>query len=237
MQLSFLHGFMGHPSDWDDIRSMLADHETFAPEVPKAPDWATTIRLLSESVPRGSILVGYSMGARLALGVSLEFPHRLGGLVFVSGNPGLEADEERVKRWAFDSRIAERIESESPERFLDDWYRLPVFSSIPLSIRNSERDRKLLRAGMSWAESLRVLSVAKQPDYWPRLPELTMPTLLVSGENDEKYRKISQRFSERATSTKLTRQLVPECGHIVHRERPAAFVSALRQFLSTFSHP
>ena len=243
MHLSFLHGFMGHPSDWDQIRSGLADHESMATPVPDASDWESSVRTLGEAVPERSILVGYSMGARLALGVAIESPSRCGGLVFISGNPGLEQPAERDQRRRVDDGIAERIENESPDQFLADWYNQPVFSTVSESVRYAERKRKLqmLSDGRAdrqrWSQTLRVNSISKQPDYWTRLDELSVPVLLVAGENDQKYRKMIDRFAQRISAIKPTVRILPGCGHIVHREDPDALIAVLREFLNTHSHP
>ncbi|MEM8666282.1 MAG: alpha/beta fold hydrolase [Planctomycetota bacterium] len=243
MRLTFLHGFMGHPSDWDQIRDGFFDHETSAVSLPEAEDWATSIHALARTLPQKSILVGYSMGARMALGLALEYPGRCEGLVFLSGNPGLESDDERERRRNVDLKIAHRLETDSLDQFLTDWYSLPVFATVSESVRQAEQQRKrqMQRDGQStrqqWARMLRANSVSTQPNYWPRLEELSVPVLLVAGERDEKYRKIIERFAECLAIVSPTVRIVPHCGHIVHREDPDALTKNLREFLDTISHP
>lgn len=242
MNISFVHGFMGGPSDWDQIREGLSGHETYAPRVLESENWHASLEHLRDLLPERSVLVGYSMGARLALGIAMEFPERCNGLVFLSGNPGLEDDNERQKRLQADLRIAERLENEPLDGFLTDWYDQPVFSSVRDSVKKDEHLRKLNAATTAhsttreWSRIVRANSIANQPNYWPKLCELSMPLLLVAGENDEKYRKIVEQFAGRVSAAKPVVRILPRCGHIVHRECPDALIANLREFLETISH-
>jgi len=229
-KLTFIHGFMGHPSDWDEVRAALPEYETHAVEMKVASDWQSTVEQIAESIPVDSIVVGYSMGARLALGVTLEYPKRCKGLIFVSGNPGLESEQDREQRWLSDQQVAEKIEMGPLDSFLSDWYQASVFESLPDEIRLSEIARKLALSSPDWPSILRTNSVSKQPNYWSRLKELAMPTLVVAGELDEKYRNISLRFEKEAPDT-VKSKVVSDCGHIVHREHPDAFVEIVRRFV------
>ena len=220
---------MGHPSDWDDVRAALPEFETTAVEIKSANDWQSAVKRLAESIPPGSIIVGYSMGARLALGLAFEDPDRFKGLVFVSGNPGLESETEREARWYSDRRLAERIEAGSLKPFLNDWYQSSVFSGLPDDVRRSEIARKLAQSSKDWPSVLQACSVARQPNYWPRLSELAIPTLVVAGERDEKYRQIADRIRE---VKNVLVSVVPNSGHIVHREQRTALVDLIREFAS-----
>lgn len=236
VSLIFIHGFMGHPSDWDELRAALPEFETKALEMPVAADWQSSLKQLAESIPDQSIVIGYSMGARLVLGVALEFPQRCAGLVFVSGNPGLETDEARQQRWVADQQIAQQLsdqfsnstESKSLEPFLERWYQADVFATVPKKIRQAEVARKLALSSSAWQTILRSNSVSRQPNYWPRLMELLMPTQVIAGELDEKYREIAVRFDKESPPSNVFKTIVPNCGHIVHREQPEVLVQAIR---------
>ena len=230
-RLTFLHGFMGHSSDWDEVRASLPGFETDAIDVTVAGDWQTGIQQLGETIAPDSVLIGYSMGARLALGVALEFPRQFAGLVFASGNPGLESDEDRQQRWQSDCSLAEQLETESIELFLQNWYRAEVFAAVPEEIREAEIARKLNHSSCDWPAIMKANSVSRQPNYWPRLTELKMPTVVVAGELDEKYRSIAFRMKAQRGTSDLETQIIRDSGHIVHRERPDAFVQLLQDFL------
>lgn len=230
---------MGHPSDWDNVRRALIQqsqgHESHAVEIKPAPDWNTSIQRIANDIPEGSVVVGYSMGARLALGIAIEYPERIAGLVFVSGNPGLETTESRKNRWLSDDALAEKIEngisSETLESFLQHWYQQSVFAATPVEIRRTEVSRKLTQPSQNWPELLRTHSVSRQPNYWPRLNELSMPVSVVAGQDDEKYRNIAIRFIEEQPSSNISCRIIPACGHLVHRERPESLVGVIVEFM------
>ena len=202
--LTFIHGFMGDPSDWDFVRAELSEYKSTAPLIKPARDWDSGVEQLMEELPRRSILVGYSMGARLALAVALSRPEVCAGLVFVSGNPGIEDDEARRKRYESDCRIADEIESVPRQDFLHQWYtQSTVFKSLTADVRADEIARKAAYAGDDWSAILRTYSVAMQPNYWPRLCELKMPVMAIAGMSDRKYANMIVKMDSANISTRV----------------------------------
>lgn len=232
---------MGHPSDWDNLRSALSKQvnhfDSHAIELKPATDWETAVRQLAEDIPPNSILIGYSMGARLSLGVALENPEKIDGLILVSGNPGIESAEARDQRWIADQNTAQeikdRIASGTLEPFLERWYQQSVFSTSPQEVRDLEIQRKLAHVSREWPDFLRSVSVSRQPNYWPRLHELSMPVRIVAGRNDEKYRDIAIRIAENPTLRNAESRIIDDCGHIVHHEQPEVLVELIRDLVVT----
>ena len=227
---------MGHPSDWDEVRLLLSqtgfDFETNSVEIQPHAHWQANLEQLARAIDGRSIVIGYSMGARLSLGLALEFPEKVAGLVFVSGNPGLRSASERDRRWQADQRIAEQLQTQPLDVFLKNWYQQSVFASAPAKILEAETERKISRSDADWPEILRGASVAKQPNYWPRLKELSMPTLIIAGENDEKYQGFAVQIGKECSAPNLKCEVVPDCGHLVHRQAPEALVRIIGEFLT-----
>jgi 2-succinyl-6-hydroxy-2,4-cyclohexadiene-1-carboxylate synthase len=148
-----------------------------------------------------------------------------------SALPGLPSGEERVQRRFLDDERADRIQ-EDLDAFLEDWYRQPLFASLArhglveemVASRRANDPDELARA-------LRGLSPGEQPSLWDRLPDLSVPALVLTGELDEKYEAITKRTAERIETAR--RVVVPDAGHNVHAERPQAFLAHLVQFLET----
>ena len=234
---------MGHPTDWDEIRCCVNTEiggfihplEIHAPEMQPAKNWDSGIRKLAEQVSDQSIVVGYSMGARLALALAIEFPERIGGLILISGNAGIESDGQRKQRSEHDSVLAGRLEklasSEQRKVFLEKWYQQPVFATIPDQVRNSEIARKLQHDDALWSKVLRTFSVAEQPNYWPRLNSIEVPVWLVAGEKDEKYSSIARRIVDESQSNNRKAVIVKQSGHIVHREQTEELAQIIGDFL------
>src|SRR4029077_15510464 len=103
------HGFTGSPRSWDflpDRRALprivpaLVGHSgsEAGSEVNGFEDEVD--RLASLTPERGVHAVGYSLGARLALGLALRHPARVTRLTLISCHPGLHSTAERAARRA-----------------------------------------------------------------------------------------------------------------------------------------
>ncbi len=226
----FLPGFLGVAAEWVPVQERMTSEVTSrAMALPTASDWESGIREILTQLPAVSFLVGYSMGARLALGCALAAPTRFTGLGFISGNPGLR-QEERATRWQQDETWAKQIEGVPWQRFLSDWYNQPVFDSVSADERAAWIRQRTELNRSEQAHRLRCFSIAKQPDYWAQLAGLQVPTLVLVGEKDAKYREIARQMT--AHQPKLTVQIVDGAGHAVHRERPREVAKALTRFMT-----
>ena len=203
-----------------------------APDVYAVEGTARAVVLvLDELEVERPVMVGYSMGGRLALYVALRYPERCAGLFLESASPGLESADERAARRASDEEKAKRLESGDFDAFLRDWYRQPLFE--PLA-----HNEGLLRRTISarrrndpaeLARSLRAMGTGSQPSLWKELEGLAVPALAVAGELDGKYAGISSRMA--GISVKVEPVVIPGVGHNVHDEAPAQYAALLGRFL------
>jgi 2-succinyl-6-hydroxy-2,4-cyclohexadiene-1-carboxylate synthase len=246
----FLHGFMGSSADWQDVVAALGD-QTFclAPDLPGhgdslglAPDAYTIegsaralLRVLDELEVERPLIVGYSMGGRLALYLALRYPGRCAGLVLESASPGLESEEERMARREADEEKARRLESGDFEAFLGDWYRQPLFAPLAKDEGLLRRtiEARLRNKPVELARSLRGMGTGSQPSLWGELESLAVPALAVAGGLDGKYAGISSRMAN--ISPRVEPVVVPGVGHNVHDEAPAEFGDLLKGFLDRLS--
>lgn len=175
-------------------------------------------------------LIGYSMGGRVALYFSVYHASRVRRLVLESASPGLKTEEKRAHRREVDAERAERIRADLGT-FLEDWYRQPLFESLgrhdlveDMVARRKQNDPEEL------SRALTGLGPGRQPSLWGRLGDIQTPTLVMTGELDDKYDDITARMAQRMPNAR--RILVPEAGHNVHAERPQAYLAHLCNFLS-----
>jgi len=247
-----LHGFMGCGSDWQPIAEGLSpvcrclcpdlpghgvlrqDEVNAAAGMPEIAE-AIVAELDARGVKRCG-LVGYSMGGRLALYLAVRHPRRFSCLALVSASPGLRTLEERRQRQAQDDALSERFASMregSPEfeAFLREWYGQPLFST--LSARPALLDglvrRRLANHPPSLAVVLRSVGVASQPSLWDELPRIELPTLLITGAGDEKYRRICSAMG--ALMPCATLESIVGCSHVAHIERPEVCQRVIYDFL------
>lgn len=232
--IAALHGFTGGVESWratsEEARVVfttpaILGHGASAPEV---TSFTGEVDRLAR-VLRGRVdLLGYSLGARLALGLAIRHPERVRTLTLVGVNPGLDdADAARARREA-DEVLARALERDGLEAFVDRWERLPLFASqraLPAALQAARRRQRLAHDPAGLARALRVLGLGSMPSWWDALPALPMPITLVVGGDDLKFRGIAERFRDRRPSTRL--KVVPGVGHDVTLEAPAALARLL----------
>lgn len=174
------------------------------------------------------ILIGYSMGGRLALHALLE-----GGpwdaAVIISANPGLRDPQEAVQRRSQDAQWATRALTESWSDFLSAWNDQPILGG---ALRDEREDKKLIQRRREIARSFVDWSVGNQECLWNRLTEIKIPVLWIAGEKDGKFSAIAKEAAEKSPSFSLA--IAPAAGHRVPwenetwlNERIHAFISAL----------
>ena len=242
-----LHGFTGSSASWGD---RIVDGLAASGNAPVLVDLPGHGRLGGDREPgrfllksamdlveRAGIwpsdLCGYSVGGRIALHYALSRPERVRRLVLESSSPGLETEAERSSRRTSDNDLAARIEEGGIEAFVDGWERLPLFESQagsdPLAL-SRQREIRLANDPVGLAQSLRHSGTGVLPSLWERLPEITVPTLIVVGILDTKFVEIGARMCALVPHARLV--VVPDAGHCVHFERPHAWLDAVATFLS-----
>lgn len=223
-QLYALHGMFGLPSDWDFLEEPVCKISLLDAPPKKFWRWAKTFNtavMEERKTPR--ILIGYSMGARLALHALLQNPSLWSGAVLISGNTGLHTAHERLKQMETDLAWALRIQNMPWETLLQKWNaRPPLCYSPPVDRAESHFSRTFLsQALLQW-------SLALQENLQKPLAELSLPLLFVTGAKDQKYTELAEQLHLRSP---LSRHWIcPEAGHRVPWEYPHLFNRVLNTF-------
>jgi 2-succinyl-6-hydroxy-2,4-cyclohexadiene-1-carboxylate synthase len=177
-------------------------------------------------------VAGYSLGARVALGLCLRAPERVGRLVLESGSPGLRRRRERGERRRDDAALAEVIERDL-ESFVRRWEELPIFEGLrklPDALRLPLHQRRLSHRPEALAGSLRALSLGAQPSYWARLWTVRAPTLLLTGARDAKFTNIARAMA--AEIPLVWGHVFDGAGHAPHLESPEEYAREVASFLA-----
>jgi 2-succinyl-6-hydroxy-2,4-cyclohexadiene-1-carboxylate synthase len=177
-------------------------------------------------------LVGYSMGGRLALHVAARRPERVASLLTIGAHAGLEEDA-RAGRVRGDEALAERIEKEGIEPFVDYWQSLPLFAG--LSRRGDAyvaevRAERLKNHVAGLACSLRGMGAGVMEPVWDDLKRVTAPCTFVAGQLDHGYVASARKLAASVPHGRV--EIVPRAGHAVHQERPDAFARILANHLA-----
>ncbi|MBM4247772.1 MAG: 2-succinyl-6-hydroxy-2,4-cyclohexadiene-1-carboxylate synthase [Deltaproteobacteria bacterium] len=246
--LVLLHGFTGSATAWGDVARGLARHRRViafdlpghgAASIPRDPGHArlpevagALVRALAALGVDEADWVGYSMGARTALQVAADHPDAVRALVLESGSPGIADSVERAARAAADARLAESIERDGLERFVDAWLAQPLFASqasLPDDVRARERARRLDGRAAGYAASLRAMGTGTQEPLWERLGGVRSRTLLLAGALDVKYCAIAHAMAAALPDARVA--IVRGAGHAVHLEHPDSWLDAVEPFL------
>ena len=243
-----LHGFTGSALAWGDVASRLARRRRVIafdlpghgaapiphdPEEARLPDVASAlVRALAALGVEAADWVGYSLGARTALQVAVTQPEAVRALVLESGSPGIADSLERAARAEADARLADAIERDGLERFVDAWLAQPLFASqahLPPDVRARERARRLGGRTSGYAFSLRAMGTGTQQPLWERLAGVRIRTLLLAGALDVKYCALAHAMAAALPDARVA--IVRGAGHAVHLERPDAWLDEVEPFL------
>ncbi|MCU0497951.1 MAG: 2-succinyl-6-hydroxy-2,4-cyclohexadiene-1-carboxylate synthase [Anaerolineae bacterium] len=244
----FLHGFTGRIEHWQGqierlqasypliIPDLIGHGETDSPldskryQIESAA--ADLIAMLDQLAIEKIGLLGYSMGGRLALYTALHYPNRIDKLILESASPGLATIEERSDRIIQDEQLAIKIEREGMMTFVEYWENLPLFASqtrLSDEVKQRLRALRLQNRPQGLAGSLRGMGTGSQPSLWDFLPQLTCPTLLITGDLDHKFTQIAEKMSRRLPDVQHIQ--VQAAGHTVHLEQPELFTEIVLAFI------
>lgn len=244
-----LHGFTGSAASWGPWRDDLARSRDVisvdllghgGSDAPSDPNRYAAIRqvndladLLDQLGIRSAAVVGYSMGARLALAFAATYPARVNLLMLESGSPGIADEASRAERRARDELLALRIEKHGIPAFVDEWERLPLFASqenLPEADRRRLREQRLENRVAGLAGSLRGFGQGSQPALHGALHEVSSPVLLMAGSEDEKYVRLAREMAHVFPDASV--EIIEGAGHTPHLEQPERFRRVTAAFLA-----
>ena len=184
------------------------------------------IKLLQQLNIKTCYLVGYSMGGRLALYLTVNFPSYFKQVILESASPGLKTASARTARIEQDLQLAQTLESSDFPTFLTRWYANPLFASIKNQPQYEAMiERRLNNNPLLLAKSLSHMGTGKQPNLWNKLNNLSTSLLLIVGKLDHKFVAINQEIAQLNQQIKL--KIIPQCGHNIHLENPQKLADIL----------
>ena len=229
-----LHGAVGMPEDWRAFSSEMSG-------VRSLDLWGITggvSKSLQETgdaiagevsrVDDSPVLLGYSMGGRLALHALLARPELWKAAIIVSAHPGLSDANERSQRREKDARWAELARSGEWSAFLEKWENQGVLTGGQMP------DRMPLAAHRAAvAQSFIDWSLGAQSDLTNNLTRISCPVLWLTGERDEKFTRLAELAVPNLP--RASHHVISSCGHRVPWEKPGEFAEACRQFLTAIT--
>ena len=236
MKIFCIHGNFQTAKVWQTLEERMKagfsdlemiTEDLYAKQFQSFDDWTEDFcgRVEVHANGEKSILLGYSLGGRLALHACLSRPDLWKSAIVVGADPGLESEEEKKLQLHRDRNWAERLKREPLEKLVDEWDAQPVFCGIenqaPRNLGEMDPDRL--------SQHFEVFSKGLQQNLAPKLAELkNLPILFVSGEKDQKYLVIGKKLAK--SSSVINAQVIANAGHRVPWENTESFVQVLIDF-------
>ena len=262
-----LHGFGQNAASWNEVAELLvaktggaayaldfAGHgESRVPDGLRFSSYGMTavcscVRAFAQLVANEEgvvpVIVGYSMGGRIALECLVRHGAELPATALILESAGLGPRDEEA-RFAFEKRNlawAAQVREQGVEGFMDYWASLPLFAS---QAKLSAEKRKALRSGRlaNDAEALactfKGTGQHRQAFEGESLEALLaaaakgLAIAYLAGELDEKYAAVVARVGAADPMQRLVEtSVIPGAGHNVHLETPEEYVSNILCFLA-----
>jgi len=252
-----LHGFGASEFSWREVMEPLStsgrviayDRPAFGlTERPMEGNWTGTNPysvqgnvelldgLMDELGVDKAILVGNSAGGVIAAAYAIEHPERVQGLVLVDPAVG-NGSRGPIPQWAVSLMASPQIRHIAPllVRTIagdmgNDTIRMAWHDPSRIDPEVYEGYRKPLRAN-NWDTALYEFTLAGNPaNYSGSLANLTMPVLVVTGDDDRIVpTKQSIQVSREIPGAELV--VLKDCGHVPQEECPDQFMTSVQSFL------
>jgi len=253
--LLLVHGYTGARSDFDMALAGLADAgwHAVAPDLrghggsshPRSEDdysldlFADDLLALADALgfERFAIL-GHSMGGMITQLLVLRAPHRVDAVVLMDTSHGpLPLEPELVELGVAVARsdgigaVADFL-AENPDGPLDNPAYRRKLAEDPSYADYGDRNVRASSAAMFAAL---LAEIPQQPDRLGALASVTVPVLVIVGEEDAPFLEDSRRMTDTIPGARLA--VIPDGGHSPQFEAPDAWWAALSGFLAELSVP
>jgi pimeloyl-[acyl-carrier protein] methyl ester esterase len=245
--LVMLHGWGMNLRVFDLLREDLSDRETWAIDLPghgRSPWWPEAAHFevqrdaVLAALPPRCVLVGWSLGAKLALSIAADFPQRVSALVLIAATPKHMQSEDWPQGMKSESlRAFQRALEQNWQQTLDDFVWLQLRGS-----RNAEAAQRTMAAaltaqGAPQPEALASgLDLLGSVDLRAVVGRIAQPTLLLTGQNDRVTSSEAAGWLANALPHARLVEL-PRAGHAPLVSHHAEVASAMREFLARLPEP
>ncbi len=237
-----LHGLFGSQKNWGSLARKLADQHSITTvdlrnhgQSPHAnsmayPDMAADIiQLLDKLNYESVILIGHSMGGKVAMNCALAYPQRIKNLIVADIAPvnyqhGFDQIIAAQKALPLE-HITNRAEA---DQFLSQYIDQPTLRQFLL--------QNLVKNAVQFSWRVNLTAIDDQMPIITNFPVISAnknfekKTLFLRGENsdyllEEHHAAIKNYFPNSSIQT------LPDCGHWLHAEQPQLFYQSVLEYL------
>jgi pimeloyl-[acyl-carrier protein] methyl ester esterase len=242
LPLVCLHGWGMNLAVFDALRDALSDIESWAVDLPghgrsawesQRAEFDSQVEDVLAVLPQSCVLLGWSLGGKMAMEIARRQPGRVAALVLVSTTPRFT----QAADWPYGLNAGEL---EAFRSLLDQDWRQTLSDFVWLQLRGSRNaeaaqqrvETALATHGAPDAEALRVdLDLLGQLDLRAGVASIRQPALLIAGQND----RVTSVDATRWIAAALPRSnfaVIPRAGHASFISHTEEFVALLRPFLA-----
>jgi pimeloyl-ACP methyl ester carboxylesterase len=246
-----IHGFPLDRTLWTyQIEALKRDYRLIVPDLrghgqsqaPPGPyrmdQMADDLRALLQKLEIDRVvLAGLSMGGYVAFAFWRIYPHLVRALVLADTRAAADTPDARQNRYAMIDLVKDQGTAGSVESMLPNLLSPATLKSKPKIVIHARR----MMVNTPTAGVIGALEgMARRPDSTQALETITVPTLIIVGEDDaitppteaEAMRDaiLAARRQQHAPDVTLAR--IPDAGHLAPLENPRAVNQALQAFLS-----
>lgn len=223
----FLSGLLCNETVWEDVSKELEDIYDISIISFQGCD---SIEMMAKKVldlaPESFILIGHSMGGRVALEVFNQASNRVKGLGLFNTGVHPKSESEIPGR----QKLLDLAKNEGISSVLKQWL-FPMMSKSSLENRIlMERLEQMVNSYSVEEFTNQIHALLNRPDAQSILPLINVPTLLLSGTED-KWSPISQHEKMQEFIKDSTLVIIENASHMAPIEQPKLVASAIRNCL------
>jgi pimeloyl-ACP methyl ester carboxylesterase len=178
------------------------------------------------------ILIGHSMGGRIAWNFASQYPNRVRALILMAPD-GFPLPGQRVGERPYDvGAIADLIKFVMPKFLVRKSLEPAFYDARSITEELLDRYYELLRAPTVRESILQRMRQTVNSDPVQRLKRITAPTLLLWGERDRMIPTSNSLDYEKALPNSK-RVILPKASHLLQEENPDVGLKSVLDFIHT----
>lgn len=180
-------------------------------------------------VTRPVVFCGLSMGGYIALAFYRKYRARVAGLILASTRAGTDSAEGKANRDKLAAQARAQGAASVADAMLPKMLAPVTYSAQPQLVAET---RAMMASASVDGVTAALAALRDRPDATPTLAEIQVPTLVVHGADDQVI-PVAEAEKLQAGIPGARLQVLPDAGHLLNLEQPAAFNAAVRAFLES----
>lgn len=179
-------------------------------------------------ISRPVVVCGLSMGGYIALALYKKYPQRVAGLILAATRASADSTEAKNNREKAVELARQGGAQAIAQSMIQRMFAPQNFENRPDLV---ETALDIMRATSVEAIIGDLLGMRDRPDSTSLLPNISVPCLIVHGEDDQLI-SLSDVQAMHAGIPDADLRIIPDAGHLVNLEQPELFNQAVRDFWS-----